>query len=158
MDPAAETREELRSRRISTEDMARELLAEANRLRSDVTNPDRIIAWSETLEALADLLLPWAEQDGRFLQEWEERPCRVVRIRSASGNPDLDRFIPLPTASDCRAAQRIIMGLMSRAQLLVKTRKVSGPGVRSDQEAQKQAQEPRGQPASSAPEPLLGAL
>lgn len=121
-DDAATQREELRSRRISTEDMVRAQLDRINQLRGDVINPNRVAAWSEALEALADLLIPWASEPAeidKFRKEWEDRPVRCLRIN--------DKLVPFPTATDCRQAQQILMGLLDRSGLLVKRRGVSGP-------------------------------
>lgn len=149
-----EVREELRNRRISTEDMIRIQLAEINHLRSDIQNPDRVQAWSESLEALADLLAPWATDDDTFQQEWEDRPVRCYRVHHPSGDPARDRLIPHPTAGDCRKAQQIIMGLLDRAGLLVKRRTVSGPRrENTPPEAQKRAVE-----RDEGPDPLMGAI
>ncbi len=90
-----------------------------NQLRSDVANPERVPAWSEANEALADLLLPW--HDDAFRVAWEDRSVAVVTL--ASG-----RAIPVPNAADCREATLILMGLLDRSGLLVKRRTVSGPG------------------------------
>ena len=148
-----DSRDELRSRRISTEDMVRFQLAEINALRSNVQNPDRVMAWSEALQALADLLLPWSEQDPQYRAEWEDRPCRVVRWRHPSGDSSKDRLIAAPNAADCREAQRIIMGLLTRSQLLVKRRVISGPGVRASLEA---LERDGGQSAGDEPGTLAG--
>ena len=124
------TREEIRSRRISTEDMIRHDLLELHRIRRDVTNPHRVTMWSEGLEAFADLLRPWANDasdKGQFWKEWEERPMRLKRIPHPSGDDALDRLVPNPTATDCRKSEQIIMGLLDRANLLVKRRTISGP-------------------------------
>lgn len=130
MDSTGETREELRSRRISTEDLIREQLANITRIRGDVGRLDRVEAWSEALEALADLLLPWAssEDDGQFNQEWRNRRCRVIRVASVDGDRRRDQLVPYPNARDCKEAQAIIMGLLDRSGLLVKRRVISGPG------------------------------
>jgi len=102
--------------------MVRFQLDRINLIRSDVKNPDRVAAWSEANEALADLLIPWASEDPNFKREWNDRAVRVVRFN--------ERLIPMPTASDCREAQRIIMGLLDRSGLLVKRRVTSGPAAR----------------------------
>ena len=91
-----------------------------NRLRSDVTNLERVSAWSEAVESLADLILPWADED--FRKKWEARRIRHVRVGG--------RLVPYPSATDCREAQLIIMGLLDRSGLLVKRRNVSGPAPR----------------------------
>lgn len=98
-----------------------------NAIRSNVKDPDRVAAWSEAVEALADLLLPWAneaDEKDKFVREWEERPVAVVRIPQPDGSV---RVIPAPTATDCRQAERICLGLMDRKGLLVKRRTISGP-------------------------------
>lgn len=127
---AATTRDELRSRRISTEEMVRLQLDRINAIRSNVKDPDRVAAWSEAVEALADLLLPWAnepDEKERFVKEWDNRPVAVLRIPQPDGSL---RVIPSPTATDCRLAERICLGLMDRKGLLVKRRTVSGPAPR----------------------------
>lgn len=128
--PETSSKEELRSRRISTEEMVRLQLDRINLIRSNVKDPDRIAAWSEAVEALADLMLPWAsepDEQKRFLLEWEQRPVACVRVALPGGE---SRLVPVPTASDCREAQRILMGLLDRKGLLVKRRNVSGPAPR----------------------------
>lgn len=102
-----------------------------NLIRSNVKDPDRVAAWSEAVEALADLVVPWAtepDEQERFVKEWDNRPVAVVRIPMPGGE---FRLIPVPNASDCREAQRILMGLLDRKGLLVKRRTVSGPAKRS---------------------------
>lgn len=138
MDPLPETadRQELRSRRISTEEMVRLQLDRINAIRSNVKDADRVTAWSEAVEALADLLLPWAnepDEKERFLKEWDDRPVAVVRVPQPDGTL---RVIPSPTANDCRQAERICLGLMDRKGLLVKRRTVSGPAPRTYRVAQ----------------------
>jgi hypothetical protein len=134
--------------------MIRQALGDITSIRGDLRNPDRVQAWSEAVEALADLLEPWAAQDERFRSEWEARPMRVYRRRHASGDPERDRFVAWPTAQDCRSAQRVIMGLLDRAGILVKRRTVSGP--RRPLEATVEGRE--AVEAGGGPEPLLGAL
>ena len=126
----ATSREELRSKRISTEEMVRLQLDRINLIRSNVKDPDRVAAWSEAVEALADLVMPWAtepDEKDRFVKEWDDRPVAVVRIPLPAGE---SRLVPVPNASDCREAQRILMGLLDRKGLLVKRRTVSGPAKR----------------------------
>ncbi len=118
-DEAELTREEVRTKRISTEEMVRLQLDRINGLRSDVANPDRVPAWSEALEALADLLFPW--HDEAFRLAWEDRSVAVVTL--ASGQK-----MPVPNARDCRETQLVLMALLDRSGLLVKRRTVSGPG------------------------------
>ena len=127
------SREEVKTRRISTEEKVGELLDRANRFRTDLANPLRVASWSETIEALSDLLEPWAlEEDrdaklqgkrGQFMQEWDDRP--VAYVTTPRGR------LVVPTAADCRTAQRILTGLLDRQGLLVKRRTVSGPGPRN---------------------------
>lgn len=117
---AHETTEEIRAKRLSTEEMVRLQLDRINAFRSDVTNPDRIVAWSESLEALADLLLPWWEDDEDWRAKWDARPVAVVTLEGGMA-------VPIPTAQDCRKGQLLLMELLHKHNLLVKTRKVSGP-------------------------------
>lgn len=155
------TREELRSKRISTEEMVRLQLDRINTIRSEVRNPDRIVAWSEALEALHDLLLPWSsEPDERllFMQEWAERPVAVIKMTLPNGTV---QQVPVPTAQDCRAAQQILMRLLDRKGLLVKRRTVSGPGPRvfeNPTPPQKAAEDGRGRLAADEPAPDDGDL
>lgn len=125
-----------------------------NEIRGDLKNPERVAAWNEAQEALVDLLQPWAGGDELFLREWEDRPMRVKRIRHPSGDTSRDRLVPFPKATDCRAAQRIIMGLLDRAGILVKRRTVSGP------KRSKDAQEGQDGAAGSdeGPDPTPGAV
>jgi len=118
MDEAQElTRDELRSKRISTEEMVRNQIDRINFLRGNVENPDRVSAWSESVEALCDLLIPW--HDDQFRSEWDNRSVAVIMLGR--------KKVPIPTATDCREAQQICMRLLQRSGLLVKTRKISGP-------------------------------
>jgi hypothetical protein len=132
-----QSRDEIRSRRLTTEDMVRNQLDRCNEIRSNVELPDRvrIAKWSEAIETLADLLMPWAlDEDkkaqasnppsrGQFVREWDDRPVGVVY--------DHGEAIVVPTARDCRVHQQIIMGLLDRQGLLVKRRNVSGPSPRN---------------------------
>lgn len=150
-DTEPEVRQELRNRRISTEDMIREALVALHRVRLDLTNPNRVQAWSEGVEALADLVQPYADLDDQFKQEWRTRPMRVKRIKHPSGNPDQDRLVPFPKASDVREAERIIRAMLDRAGLLVQRRTVSGPRrPNGDEEATESSQD--------ASDGLLGVL
>jgi len=132
-EPNNVSREEVRSRRISSEEKISELLDRANLFRTAVDNPRRVEGWSECLEALADLAMPWAQEEdaqakakkkgqGQFLKEWAARPVAVITTTTGR--------IIVPTASDCREAQRILMGLFDRQGLLVSRRTVSGPAPR----------------------------
>lgn len=119
----SETHEETRGRRLTTEEMVRIQLERANQIRSDVTNPDRITIWSECLEALYDLLLPWWNDDEEWQEEWENRPLAVVE------SPNGGR-VPAPTGTDCRAAHLLLMKLLHKNKMLVRTRTSSGPAPR----------------------------
>jgi hypothetical protein len=104
--------------------MVRHQLALITSIRSDVARHDRVQAWSEAMEALADLVAPWGNDDKDFQKAWADRPCAVVDM----GN---GHIMAVPTASDCREAQRILTAMMDRQGLLVKRRVVSGPGPRT---------------------------
>lgn len=120
---AHETREEIRVRRLSTEDMVREQLNRINAVRSDLRNPDRVAIWSECTEALADLLMPWAKDDKEWREKWDARPVAVITL------PD-GGCMAAPTAEDCRAAQQLLMELLEKNDMLVKKRNTSGPAPR----------------------------
>ena len=125
------TREDIRGRKMATEDMIRAVLVEISRVRMDVGDPLRVAKWSEGLEALADLAAPWANlpsEKDKFQVAWDKRPVAIVRDRQ--GRP-----VPVPTARDCRAAQAILLELLARNGLMVKTRTTSGPAPRVFQEA-----------------------
>lgn len=125
----AETRTELKTRRVSTEERVQNLLYLIDNVRGDVGRVDRVTAWSELLEALADALQPWGELDPDFQREWEDRPMRIIRVPHSSGDPRRARIVPHPSAQDCRAAQQILTRLMARSGLYVGKRKVSGPKI-----------------------------
>lgn len=72
---------------------------------------------SEAVEALSDLCLPLA--DKVFVKEWEERPV------GAFYDEEDARWIPSPVAADVREAFRILMALMGRRGVLVRTNSVS---------------------------------
>ena len=127
MDTSSTSVEQIKVRRISTEDMIRLQLDRINFLRGQVENPDRVAAWSESLEALADLLLPLSEDDAQFQKEWEDRP--VAMIDGPAGR------VMVPTAQDCRHAQQILMRLMKRHGFLFRSRTISGPVERDFGEA-----------------------
>jgi len=122
--PEPTSRNELVTRRVTTEEMVRSQLDRITAIRSDVARRDRVQAWHEALEALADLVAPWAEGDEAFLKAWDTRPVAVVDLGDGS-------TMPCPTAADCREAQRILMAMMDRQGLLVKRRNVSGPAPRT---------------------------
>lgn len=146
----------LRSRRINTEDLVRAQLAEVTRIRSDLMNPNRVECWSEAVEALADLLGPWANDEsdgGVFLREWAARRVRHYRVPHPSGAVELSRLVAWPSARDCRESQLIVMRLMDRAGLLVKRRATSGP-----KPARKRETLPEGATGRDGGEPLLGAI
>ena len=122
-DVAHETREEARGRRLTTEEMVRIQLDRINTIRSDIEMTNREAAWSECNEALFDLLLPWWTDDVEWLKKWEDRPCAVVTTPEGVQ-------VPAPTAQDCRAAQLLIMELLHKNNMMVKTRTTSGPPKR----------------------------
>lgn len=118
------SRDEVVSRRITTEEMVRQQIMEITRIRNDVGDPMRTTRWSEALEALVDSVMPWSSKDKEFQKEWDARKVSCVR-------GDDGELIPFPTAAECRIGQRIVMAMLDRAQLLVKRRVTSGPGPRS---------------------------
>lgn len=118
-----ETTEELRSRRLTTEDMVRAQLVAINAVRNDVQRVDRTEAWSEALEALYDLLYPWWADNNGWQEKWDARRVAVVEV--APGE-----FVAYPTPQDCRQAQQLLMELLNESEMLVKKRTVSGPSPR----------------------------
>lgn len=153
-DPEPEVRQELRSRRISTEEIIREALVALHRVRLDLNNPNRVQAWSEGVEALADIVEPYAAMDDQFRAEWQNRPMRIKRIRHPSGRRELDRLVPFPKASDCREAERIIRSMLDRQGLFLKRRTVSGPRRPNDDAEGLES----GQDEGKGGDPLLGAV
>ena len=115
------TTEEIRSRRIQAEEMVRLQLQRITDLRSNVDNPNRVIAWSEALEALVDLTKPW--HSPAFEAAWQDRPVACIEM-------DVDGItthLPCPTIQDVRHAQQLVIDMLDDADLLVKRRKSSGP-------------------------------
>lgn len=118
-----ETTEELRSRRLTTEDMVRAQLVAINAVRNDVQRHDRTEAWSEALEALYDLLYPWWAENKTWQAKWDARRVAVVEVGPGE-------FVAAPTPTDCRQAQQLLMELLHESEMLVKKRTVSGPSPR----------------------------
>lgn len=160
---SSETTEEIIGRSLTVRDMVARQLDLIQKTRSDVANPLRVAIWAEALEALRDLVFPYAEADpdpgvpgvvdekgvqcvGRFNQEWERRPL--------GGFVEDGEWFPDPSAADCRHAERLIMALLDRHRLLVKTRKTSGPKKPEQGPGATRTPEPEHQD----PETLLGAL
>lgn len=118
-----EVSEEIRGRTLGTEDLIRLQLQKITEIRSNVDHPNRLYAWSESLEALADLVVPWSDTDkeaDQFRVEWEARPVAIAYGPHGES-------ICVPTIQDCRTAQLILTRMMDRRGLLVKRRKTSGP-------------------------------
>ncbi len=160
MEPETVSREELRGRRISSEEKISELVDRANKFRTDVANPRRIEGWSETLEALADAVMPWATEEdrqaklkkkrGQFFLEWEDRPVAVITTTTGR--------VIVPTAQDCREAHRILLSLLDRQGLLVSRRTVSGPAARDFKGGERQGESSMAVPHESEPTLLSKAV
>lgn len=101
--------------------MVRRQLDRITDIRSNVENQNRVIAWSEALEALVDLTKPWHTPE--FEAAWQDRPVACLEM-------EVDGFtiqIPTPTITDVRIAQQLVIDMLDEADLLVKRRKTSGP-------------------------------
>lgn len=124
--PETVTRDDVRSRRLSTEEVIRQQWDRINEIRTDVARKDRTLAWSEANETLFDALMPWwrQEKNKKWLKEkWERRELRVLVL------PD-ERRMASPTATQCRSHQQLLLELMDDNDLLVRRRNTSGPAER----------------------------
>lgn len=113
---------DLRARKIPTEAMVSVLVHRMNDARTAVTRPGRVAEWSEIIEAIMDLITPVIPRDDAFWKAWDDRP--VATVRTPSG-----KTVPLPTASDCRHAEQLLLSALARNGMLYNASRVSGPGL-----------------------------